>query len=340
MLAEVEEIQETKPVKKARKSPAVTKEMINGRISSILHALVNQNDFEFNMLMLQLSNWTVAKRKQIFRAILQNLISKTGSFEWEYLNPFLKQYGANYYSVHSNNLRSKALDKFVAKVKEMDKNERFSPEKVYTVSHLNLKIVALTPDSLRYLLENNILVLGETFRIRAANDTGIKGNLRTFHYATRNTKTITDVYKAAGLNMDIMTCPKRFHLVQVANITQNLQTIANTLIKDRKNLTQHEISVIVQINSLMGQVIKDLDEPVERMMYGGQKSWNLIIEELNKIPDRTAISEEEYQAVKAKMRLDLMKIIREGNELVHAQNLPEPVNVDTSMMFDPYNAVV
>lgn len=262
--------------------PKITPAMVAQRVDGILKSLVAQNELEFNLLMLQLSNWTPAKRKQVFRKIFEALMTKGYSFDWEYMRTAVQARGLNTWGISTSTLRLKLLDKFVDKVREMDAKERFSPEKVYTLSKLHTKMLGMTPGTLKYLLDNDIVVIGAKFKLKAVKFLQLRSDIRAFRYLDRNHDKIAKLYQDYDINMSIGLNPQKYLLKGISNTGRNLNMVMDKVIKNPKQLTQDEFRHASDAAMIFGDLLENLDSDLAKIASVGVDRWIKIEDDLFK----------------------------------------------------------
>ena len=259
---------------------------VNARSEAILNSLVNASDFEFNILLKQLSNWTPAKRRQTFRIIFKKLFTEIQSFQWEYLDKSLRQHNLHWYSMKTDFIIVKMLDKFINGIMRMDENERFVPEKVYTLPRLNIDMLLIDPKLLNYLLVNNIIVLGTKFSISGSGYQPLHTNMRTFRYQSRDFKQAEKVYKGYGMDTDIIFNPTKTHLIIMSRVMENLNNIFSFTIINDNEMTPRNIQLYQQITTIFRNLIQSAELPLSKLANSSKADWEKILKNVqNEYPD-------------------------------------------------------
>ncbi len=322
----------------ASKQP-ITKEMVKVRVSNILNALVDKNDLEFNLLMLQLSNWTVSKRRQVFRSILDILINKTNSFEWTYMDRITRAQGIRYYQLNTVAIKTKLIDTFINKVRDMDRNERFSPEKVITLNKLNAKGLMMNPETFNYLLSSGIIILSDKFTFTQSQTVYPRGQMYNFRTFFRAQEKLTEIYKNYEINSDVFYSPEKLHCFTIINILNNMDLLLNKIIKDPKNLTQSEKINTAEVLSAMQKILNDLDVDLHKIAYTSKDEWEKINEQLRDSIKCKQLTDVEFKEARGIIREHIFEKYADYSKLL-IDNRDIPKKIVAGSGIDPYTFMI
>ena len=240
------------------KSSDISPAMVEERIDKILKALVDPSGFEFNILLLQLSNWPKAKRRQTFRGLFKTLLLSSGSFGWRILGPKLRERGIGYYSLHQDVVINNLFNKLVKKIMTMDVNDRFIPEKVFTIPYLSLKTLGIEPDVFKYLLDKKIIILGSSFHVKTGQSLPDHQAIRLFRYMKHNLPAVSKAYDEYGLDKEIMFNPEKLKLTLASTMVINIETIILLIIGDKTEVNIKDSSILKSFYAILADITNSL----------------------------------------------------------------------------------
>jgi len=245
----------------AIKPSDITPLMVKNRITLILK-LATQigTDFELNLAIRQLSNWSKAKRRQVFRGILL-LATRTKDGRYSSNNPItllLKENNLRPWRINVNLIYQRALNRILDNIRLMENNERFIPEKVFTVNSIKIAHLLIEPENIEYLIKNNIMVLSESIKPIATNQNGFSLFMSHLRYMeSTEIKTHSDFYKSLGLNTDLIFDLNKMKLIGITRILNNIQTIIQYY-KNKDVLNAKEKFFLNSLVVFIYRVAKDL----------------------------------------------------------------------------------
>jgi len=320
------------------KLETITPEMVKSRINLILRSLAKSVDFEFNMLLLQTANWPKAKRRQVFRAILKTLMTENQSYTWRMLSPVLRQNNVASYGCHSHIITAKLFDKFVSKVMEMEKNSRFMPEKVFTLPKLNTKILMVEPTMLKYLFDNNILVLGESFEWTSINILPTTENQTVYRYIKTNLQNVAKIYDTYSLNKEIVFSPQKLQLTVAARMIQNINIISGIII-NKERMTANNRRILTDSLILLKNLNLNINMDLQKIMRGSNYEMNQVLAALKSVRKEEDMSDPEYFKVKTQIEFSLFDVQKAIKEKLGEDTQEKLVEFEGEA-FDPFTAKI
>jgi hypothetical protein len=206
----------------AIKPSSITKEMVIGRSSMILDSLVENNNLKLKLSIKQLSNWSAAKRKQVFRQVFLNLIS--GRNFWGVTQKYIrKNYNIPYWSLPLNVIQNTLVERFVNEIKEMEKASRFIPEKVITLSNINNGLLLINPDTFKYLIDNNIWVISDSLSLNSFHGHLVINEIKNLGWAYNNQLTFFKYAEDNNFNLELVSDPIKLGSILFYNELQNIK---------------------------------------------------------------------------------------------------------------------
>jgi len=222
-----------KSVKRSKpKNIVPAPEEVKSRILAINEALLSNDTFQFNILMQQLSNWTVAKRRQAFRGVLKFLLTGSNINRHAPSREFAAGFNIPHYSMDSYNWQRKMLNTFIRKIKSMNSNNRFMPEKVLTITKLPNSLYRLDHNDLVYLLDSNILQLSTSFSLATFTDNIHSDVMLSTRNGFRFAKAFKLFYERLDMDINNFSYDIRLY-TDIMNTLKNIDMLMRVSIRDR-----------------------------------------------------------------------------------------------------------
>lgn len=323
--------------KKEIKASDITPDMVQTRIEDILKALADSSDFQFNLLVLQLANWPKAKRRQTFRGVFKVLLSGGYTFGWRMLGPKLRAKGISFYNVHNEILINELFTKFVNKIRHMEKNARFIPEKVYTIPSLNLKMLQLEPEILDYLLRNNIIVIGEGFSLKKGNSLPTNNALYTLRYMRHNIKQVLEVYQEYGLDHNILLNPDKLQLMILYRIMKNIDILATHIVGNQEKITGRDFLAVNDCMRVLTSIEGELDTSPNAQLGSNKVEKTKTRESLEEAIGSKALSKEAIMIARNEIAKEIEEIQNRFAPILGREILEVSKDFDGEL-FDPSKA--
>jgi hypothetical protein len=250
----------------AIKPSEITKGMVFERARHIIDSALQNDKFQLALGVKQLANWSKAKRRQTFRLVIKNLIG--GRQYWGRLSAIIKPLGINYWHIQTDIVINDALTRFVREVQKMEESERFMPEKVITISNLNTNLFLSEPETLEYLLKNNIMVLSDSLRIKGSTNKLTTNVVRNISYSIHNLPAVLKFYTSLNLNTDVLLDPRKLGVKTGYNIQKNIELISDILLK-KENAKTSIISRenIEKLSHICSTTMKDMGNDFEKIFF-------------------------------------------------------------------------
>lgn len=318
----------------------ITSEDVETRYKKIMVSLAESKDFEFNLLVLQVSDWPNTQRRQLFRKIFKAILVETRVVDWDYITPYVRQ---NFrpisgYHLETIFIKSKFLEKVVNKIKQMESNNRFKLEKVFTLSKLPAVALMLPTACIKYMLENTLIVLGDKVSVQSTSDIPFKSTLQKMRYYSNRLDLVRNVYEDYGIDTSIIMDPKKMILVSGAIILKNVSLILDS-IESKGAITPDNIGTLNSLSQVVNAVSYSTGAQIHKVIRTTKTAWLEVEKEYEALDGFLMMSESEFLAARIPQTIYIDKIISRINLMMGKKSPDEKVPIDTEV-FDPFVATI
>jgi hypothetical protein len=321
------------------KSKNLDADTIKERSLYTLKSLYTHNNFELKLNIKQLANWPVQKRRQIFRIILNDLIKSRFSYYHPYAK-HLRTLGAYTWQLPIEIFQGALLSKFLKEVQDLEKNKRFSPEKVTTLQSVPSSLLLNDPEIFKYLLDNNILNLGKNFRFTAVNTNHIKENLLylkgKLHSITMQDSQSIDEFIKNDINLDIMYHPDKLRLKLAFNMANNIKTFLSYIKKENRDYTNKELQTFMEILNICKHALNEITSSSIKIKKENLAYFEAGVSKKLGRPFKIELFESEvYNRIAAPITRDFRLLISDINqELIPSESDLSDLDLDVEL-FNP-----
>jgi hypothetical protein len=318
----------------AIKPSEITKEMIVGRADLIIDAALRKDSFQLALGVKQLSNWSKAKRRQTFRLVLKSLLG--GRNYWGKLSNIIRPLGISYWHIQADIVINEALARFVKQIQELEKTDRFMPEKTLTISSLNVNLFLGEPEVLEYLFDNNILVLSDKIQIKGANFKMTTNIVSNISLSIHNFQNVINYYKSLNMNTDVLLDPRKLGVKISYNIQKNTRIVSKLLL-EKGNARTSAIARenIEKIAALCSNTMKELAGDYLNVLIKSFRSTRIqTYKELASPYINTFISQADVEAASHDIIIELHKLSIELHDFLFSETI-QISNPNMEIVFDP-----
>jgi len=320
------------------KASVITTEMVNIRVAKILELSINPDtDFELTLMIKQLSNWSKAKRRQVFRGVLKKLIGGSSSNWHSPVTAYLKTIEVHQWSVNTDFIKYNALNRVIKIIKQMEEKERFIPEKVFTLNKIPLHFFGNDPEVIEYLISKNIMVLSKNLKISSGDASLLKTAIQSIQFLRYDLANIKNTYIKLNLNPFILLDANKMKLIVAIRIMKNMNIIADYF--QEMELNAAEKSFLNSCVQILFKTLGELNKPFFRLArYSSKASILVVNERISKHLDHKLLTEEEAFSLSVRIEADLMNTANKIYKLLNEQETTIVSDVETS--FNPYTITV
>ena len=290
----------------AIKPSDITPEMVKVRINKILELAVKSGtDFELILTIKQLSNWSKAKRRQVFRGVLKKLIEGNSNTWDSYITNYLREKNIRTWYINTDIIAQRALKRVITVIQEMEKNNRFIPEKVFTINRVPLHFFANDPEIIEYLIKKNIIVFSHSIHATSENSSSLTRQIQYIHNTHHNLNPIKDLFIDLGINPYIVMDFNKMKLIIAARVIRNINILLD--IFEKMNSTnsvgssEFNNNQAVFLNAMLQILYKlssDLNKPLFRLVRcNSRPSIDIIQKKVEILLETKLMTEEEASEV-------------------------------------------
>jgi len=297
----------------SRKNIIPTPIELRERTKHILSSLVKNDTMLLKLYIRQSSNWTVAKRRQLFRAVFKTLFGDAVVLIHNELRQ--TQIRTNLYSISSGYIKSRLMNSFIKEIIFLDKLDKFMPEKVYTLKDIGLTNLNINPQLFKYLIKNKIIILSKSLMVSNINNTSILGNLPFRYYQFKSNMSLDsafEIYKFIGLDPDKRLDTKKEILILLYAFYHNIKVIIEELTLDRSILidgTSKEKIAIYALYNILDLIYSLVSTDIKYMLNGHLKDIDFIDEYSKTKSSIPCISLQKYNQVRYELVADINKLL-------------------------------
>jgi len=312
----------------------ITPEIVQERINKIIELSVQPNtDFELTLVMKQLSNWSQAKRRQVFRGVLKFLLTKTGYTYNGFQEKILISRGSKPWCYNINTFRQRALERIVKLIQVMAEEKRFILEKVLTISKVNSLFFTHDPKIINYLFKNNIVIIGNKFNVAGENTRHLKKSTDHLPWITGDLQKHYDILVEWNLNPNILMDPKKFQMIIASRIIKNIQ-IFSDIISNMQLSDEFCKNQLIGFIQILSNLNLELNLPIEKIMSKPASIYEIFEKKIKKL-NIDLITEEDMKPIKQQVLDDLLKVLSDilSNILSKTQDISK---LSKDFKFNPY----